>query len=178
MPKRKKSVGSVKVVSPAGKPGMFTAGQMRDWKFVSYLATDRLSVAKGLGLPASAVDEDFSLDGQLRPVRIAVKGPITAALTDQWQNIIQNQVRDADVNLICLWIDSPGGSPTDSVNFANFLVGLDSTQRRTVAYIPSQAGRRLLHRSGVRPYRDASRSDHGRLRGFRDSRRSNPADGQ
>ena len=137
--KVKKSVESVKVVAPAGKPGVFTAGQMRDWKFVSYLAPDRIAVAKGLGLPASAVDEDFSLDGQLRPVRVAVKGPITAALTDQVQNIIQNQIRDADVNLICLWIDSPGGSPSDSINLANFLVGLDSSQRRTVAYIPSQA---------------------------------------
>ncbi|HUY36897.1 MAG TPA: NfeD family protein [Pirellulales bacterium] len=137
--KQKKSVESVKVVSPAGKPGVFTAGQMRDWKFVSYLAPDRLGVAKGLGLPASAVDEDFTLDGSLRPVRVAVKGPITAALTDQVQTIIQNQIRDADVNFICLWIDSPGGSPTDSINLANFLVGLDSSQRRTVAYIPSQA---------------------------------------
>jgi membrane-bound serine protease (ClpP class) len=137
--KRTKSVGPIKVVSPAGKPGLFSAEQMRDWKFVSYLAADRLAVAKGLGLTQNAVDEDMSLDGPLRPVRIAVNKPITSAVTDQVQNLVQNQIRDDDINLICLWIDSPGGSPTDSINLANFLVGLNSSQRRTVAYIPSHA---------------------------------------
>jgi membrane-bound ClpP family serine protease len=137
--KQKQSVDTVKVVSPAGKPGIFRADELRQWGYVSYLADDRHAVAKGLGLPASAVNEDFALDGQLRPVRIAVKGPITSALTDQVQNIVQSQIRDNDVNLICLWLDSPGGSPTDSINLANFLVGLNSSERRTVAYIPSQA---------------------------------------
>jgi membrane-bound ClpP family serine protease len=137
--KRKKSVGPVKVVSPAGNPGLFSAEQMRDWKFVSYLAADRLAVAKGLGLPRSAVDEDLSFDGPPRPVRIAINKPMTSTLTDQVQNLVQKEIRDADVNLICLWIDSPGGSPTDSINLANFLVGLNSSERRTVAYIPSHA---------------------------------------
>ncbi len=79
------------------------------------------------------------LDGQLRPVRVAVKGPISKALAEQLQNLINGQIRSNEVNLICLWIDSPGGSPDDSINLANFLEGLDSSERRTVAYIPNEA---------------------------------------
>ena len=43
------------------------------------------------------------------------------------------------MNFICVWIDSPGGSPADSLNLANYLAGLDSNKRRTVAYIPNEA---------------------------------------
>ncbi|MEX0712504.1 MAG: NfeD family protein [Pirellulales bacterium] len=136
--RKKKSVVSSKVLIPAGKAGVFSGSQARELGFVSYLAAERTDVAKALGLPNKAVEEDVS-DGELRPVRIALKGPISAATAGQVQNMIQNQIRDNDVNFICVWIDSPGGSPLDSINLANFLAGLDSTQRRTVAYIPSEA---------------------------------------
>ncbi|HVX60129.1 MAG TPA: NfeD family protein [Pirellulales bacterium] len=137
--KQKKSFGKPKVVIPAGKPGVFTGGQAREYGFASFLAGDRQAAAKALSLPAKAVDEDFMLDGQLRPVRVAVKGPISKALAEQLQNLINSQIRSNEVNLICLWIDSPGGSPDDSINLANFLEGLDSSERRTVAYIPNEA---------------------------------------
>ena len=137
--RKKKSFGPPKTVIPAGKPGLFSAAKAREFGFASYLARDRQAVAKALSLPAKAVDDDFALDGQLHPVRIAVKGPISAALTEQVQNLIQTQIRSQDVNLICLWLESPGGSPDDSINLANYLVSLDSSQRRTVAYIPHEA---------------------------------------
>lgn len=137
--KRKKSFGEPKVIIPAGKPGVFSAAKAREYGFASYLARDRQAVANALSLPAKAVDEDFSLDGQLRPVRIAVKGPISKALAEQIQNLVNSQIRSNEVNLICLWIDSPGGSPDDSINLANFLEGLDAAERRTVAYIPNEA---------------------------------------
>lgn len=137
--KKKKSFGPPKVVIPAGKPGLFSAAKAREYGFATYLARDRQAVAKALSLPGKAVDDDFAMDGQLRPVRVAVKGPISAALTNQVQNLIQTQINEHDVNLICLWIESPGGSPDDSVNLANFLIDLNSSERRTVAYIPHEA---------------------------------------
>ncbi len=35
--------------------------------------------------------------------------------------MIEEQVRQNDVNFVCLWIDSPGGSLVDSVRLANTL---------------------------------------------------------
>ena len=137
--KKKKSFGPPKVIIPAGKPGLFSAAKAREYGFATYLANDRQAVAKALSLPAKAVDDDFAMDGQLRPVRIALKGPISAAVTSQVQNLIQTQINDHDVNLICLWIESPGGSPDDSVNLANYLIDLNTSERRTVAYIPHEA---------------------------------------
>lgn len=137
--RKHKSIAKEEPLIPAGKPGIFTGQRARELGFVSYLANDRQEVAKALGLPNSAVEEDLALSGTIRPVRIALKGPISAALTDQIQNLVQTQIRDHDVNLLCLWIESPGGSPNDSINLANFLSGIDSDERRTVAYIPSEA---------------------------------------
>ena len=42
--------------------------------------------------------------------------------------MIEDQIREQDVNFICLWIDSPGGSLVDSMNLANFLADLDREQ--------------------------------------------------
>lgn len=137
--RKAKSIAKEESLIPAGKPGIFSGERARELGFVSYLANDRQAVAKALGLPASAVEEDLALSGAVRPVRIAIKGPISAALTDQIQNLVQKEIREHDVNLLCFWIESPGGSPNDSINLANFLVGIDADQRRTVAYIPSEA---------------------------------------
>lgn len=137
--RKHKSIAKVEPLIAAGKPGIFTGERARELGFVSFLADNRQELAKALGLPNRAVEEDLALSGTVRPVRIALKGPISAALTDQIQNLVQTQIRDHDVNLLCLWIESPGGSPNDSINLANFLSSIDPDEQRTVAYIPSEA---------------------------------------
>jgi len=137
--RKKKSFENPKVIKPAGQPGLFSGTMAWELGFVKSLASDRGDVAKALGLPRDAVEEDPSLDGDWRPVRIDIKGPITAKLTEQVQGQIQSQIHEQGANFFCLWIDSAGGSATDSINLANFLASLDPGQQRTVAYIPAQA---------------------------------------
>ena len=137
--RKQKSFEKPKVIKPAGQPGLFTGTTAWELGFVKSLANSRGEVARVLGLSREAVEEDLSLDGEWRPVRIDIKGPITTKLVDQVQGMIQSQVREHDVNFICLAIDSAGGSATDSVNLANFIANLDSDKRRTVAYIPARA---------------------------------------
>ncbi len=55
------------------------------------------------------------------------------------ERTIEDQIRDYQVNFICLAIDSPGGVASDSMNLANFLADLDPAQVRVVAYVPAQA---------------------------------------
>ncbi len=137
--KKEKSFDKPKVLKPKGQPGVFSGRTAWDLGFAKSLAPDRLSAAKSLGLPREAIEEDPSLDGDWKPVRIDIKGPITAKRTEQVQNQIRNQIRDENANFICLWIDSAGGSATDSINLANFLASLNPGEQRTVAYIPQQA---------------------------------------
>ena len=48
-------------------------------------------------------------------------------------------MRSRSVNFVCLWIDTPGGSPTESIRLANFLADMDGSQVRTVAYVAGEA---------------------------------------
>jgi membrane-bound ClpP family serine protease len=137
--RKQKSFEKPKTIKPAGQPGLFTGTTAWELGFVRSLADDRSEVARALGLPRDAVEEDPSLDGDWRPVRIDIKGPITTKLTEQVQSQVLRQIQEHGANFFCLWIDSAGGSATDSINLANFLASLDPGQQRTVAYIPMQA---------------------------------------
>ena len=106
---------------------------------MKYLAADRQALAKALSLAPGMLQDDPSLAGDWRPVRIPLKGPIQAPLTTRVQRMIEDQIREHGANFICLWIDSPGGSLVDSVNLANYLADLDPAQVRTVAYVPAEA---------------------------------------
>lgn len=136
--RRKTAFSGQKLVKRAGDPGLFSAAELRKPGIVSFLAADRAALARSLGLPPQAVEEDLALEGGLRPVRIDIRGPITPSLVSQVQSLVEEQIRSHDVNFLCFWIDSPGGSPTESSNLANYLAALDSRERRTVAYIPKQ----------------------------------------
>ena len=66
------------VVKRAGEQGEFSGSDARRLGLVSYLAADRREVVKALELPATAVEDDPSLEGGWRAVRVDLKGPIRA----------------------------------------------------------------------------------------------------
>ena len=117
----------------------FSGREARELGFVKYLAADRGALAKALSLSPAALEDDPSLAGDWRPVRIAIKGPINAQSIARAQRMIEDQIRGQDANFICLWIDSPGGSLVDSMSLVNYLADRDRSKVRTVAYVPSEA---------------------------------------
>ncbi len=137
--KKAKPIRNEKVLKKAGAPGMFTAHQLRELGFVSYLASDRRELARVWKLPPESLHDATAPNGEWKTARVDLHGVITADKAAAVQRLIDAQIRDRDVNFILLWIDSPGGSPSDSLNLANYLARIDSGQRRTVAYIPSEA---------------------------------------
>jgi membrane-bound serine protease (ClpP class) len=136
--KKRHAVQGQEELSPV--PGLFSGRQARSQLgFASYLAKDRLEVARALDLPPEAVRDDPSLlGGTWRPVQVPVKGLITTALVTETERKISDQV-ESGVNFICIAIDSAGGSPKDSMDLANFLAALDSSKVRTVAYVAKKA---------------------------------------
>lgn len=137
--KKKHTIQSQQVLKRPGQWARFSGREARELGFVKYLAADRAALAKALSVSKEALEDDPSLNSDWRPVRIAVKGPITAQSITRAQRMIEDRVRSQDANFICLWIDSPGGSLVDSMNLANFLADRDQSKLRTVAYVPVEA---------------------------------------
>lgn len=137
--KKRKAVSEPKTIVAAGRPGIFTSAQAQQMGFVGPAVADRGELLQALGLPRDALEEDPSLEGEWRSVRVDVKGAITGKLIDVAQKTLEERIRVDDANFICIWIDSAGGSPVDSARLATFLTSLDPQKRRTVAYIPVKA---------------------------------------
>ncbi|HYW80030.1 MAG TPA: hypothetical protein VE890_10665, partial [Thermoguttaceae bacterium] len=122
-----------------GPPGQFSGAEARQLGFVRSLASSPEAMAESLELPASTMVEDPSLARDWKAIRVDLKGPITAESVNQAQRLIEDGIRIDEVNFVCLWINSPGGSPSDSLRMAEFLANLDPSLVRTAAYVPGEA---------------------------------------
>jgi membrane-bound serine protease (ClpP class) len=137
--KKTQTAVAPEVFKPAGESLQLTGKKARDLGFVAYLAANRRDLAQALDLPPLAIEDDPSLENPWKAVRIDLKGPITGDKVRQVQKLIEDQTALNDVNFICLWIESLGGSPADSGVLVNFLLTLDPSRVRTVAYVPKEA---------------------------------------
>lgn len=127
------------VLNRAGQLAQFSGSEARQLGFVKFLAADRAALAKALSLSPQALQDDPSLSGDWTAVHIRLKSPINSQAVTRVRRTIEDQMRDQGANFICLWIDSEGGSLSDSMSLATFLAELDPSKVRTVAYVPSQA---------------------------------------
>lgn len=136
---KRRTISSKKVLFRAGEAARFSGTEARNKGFVQHLAANRLELARVLDLPPESLTEDSPFEGQWRAVRIELRGPINADAIDRAERMIRDALSRHEANFICLWIDSAGGSPADSLRLATYLAGLDPGQVRTVAYIPREA---------------------------------------
>lgn len=128
-----------KTLIERGELGSFTGREARKLGFAKYEAPSRDALARALGVPTASLEEDPSLGGKWVSILVPIKGPITPQLAQHVPRKIMEQIESRGVNLVCLQIDSPGGSLNDSLELANFLADLDPQRVRTVAYVPEQA---------------------------------------
>ncbi len=128
-------------VIEAGQLPDFSGSELRHkFRFVSYLANDRKELLSVLNLPLEALEGDPSAGGDWRAVRVDLRGQINQKNVNWIQQSLNQHLRSGEnPNFICVWIDSPGGSPKDSIRLAFQLAELDPETVRTVAYVPFQA---------------------------------------
>jgi membrane-bound ClpP family serine protease len=135
---RDHTIISQEQIKPAGEPWQFTGAEAHKWGLGVDVAEDRREVLRALELAPSILEGDPSAEGGWHAIRIDLKGNITPDKVGDVERIISEQT-GGQANFVCLWIDSPGGSPLDSGQLAGYLAALDRNRVRTVAYIPSEA---------------------------------------
>ncbi len=137
---KQSAVRSVEQVIPAGQLGNFTGTELRlKYGLASHLVRDRLQLTSALQLPAGGVEEDPTLGVGRRAVRVDLTGPIKPDTVSWVERGIREKIEREQVNFVCLVIDSPGGSPEDSVRLAGYLSSLDPSKVRSVAFVASEA---------------------------------------
>ena len=137
--KKNHTIQSETVLKQPGELGLFSGRQGRELGFVKYLAADRDTLAKALSLPREVLEDDPSGGGDWKPLLVRIRGPVSGSQVSLVQRKIEDAVREGRANFICVSIDSPGGSPDHSMNLANMLAELDSSEVRTVAFIQREA---------------------------------------
>jgi len=138
--KKTTAVRSVEQIVPEGEMANFTGADLRlKLGFVSHLIRNRMQLATALHLPPGSIEEDPTLGGDRHAIRIDVTGPIRSQVVSWVVRGLREKIAQQKINFVVLYIDSPGGSPEDSVRLAVFLADLDPSQVRTVAYVESEA---------------------------------------
>ncbi len=137
--KEKTQVQSVETLSEPGDLLRISGSDLRlKYNFASHLASDRDDLAAKLSVPLASLQTQVATDGKWRSVRIDLVGPINAKMVQRTMRDIDEQIL-ADNNLICFWIDSPGGDPAQAIRLATHIGQIDPMKIRTIAYVPEQA---------------------------------------
>ena len=145
-----------------GEAWQFTGIEGRDWGIVKFLADDRRDVIRQMQLSPGVDEGDPSGGNPWRPIRVELKGPIKAGQIDAIERLIEEQRRKG-ANFVCLWIDSPGGSPLESKRLADYLIRPPPRRDPHRGLHPQRGPRRCRHGGhGLRPDRHASAGDPGR----------------
>lgn len=135
---REHDVIGVQTLAEQGAPARFTGREGREFGFVRFLATDRAAVARSLGVPVEALEEDQSLLADWQPIILEIRGPVTPAMASELETSLGSELARG-VNWICLRIDSAGGDLSASLRIASMFAALDRNSVRTVAYVPVEA---------------------------------------
>lgn len=125
---------------PEGELVRFSGNELRlDHGWASHVARDRRELASVLGFAANAIEEDSTLGTDRRPLRIDLTGPIQSETINWIERSLQEHLEQHRTNFVLLTIDSPGGSPEQSLRLATALARLDPGSVRTVALISAEA---------------------------------------
>ena len=138
--KKTRTIQSQEVLFDGVQPAHLTTDVARKYGFIDFKAQNIRELARQLDLAPESVKTALVQD--FRAVRVDLLGPISDGMIDRAKTLIKDAIQRRNVNFVCLWIDSPGGSMDDSASLASFLVNsslIDPSRIRTVAYVPAQA---------------------------------------
>ena len=136
---KEKTVKGKQILFAEGRPGVLIGKEARRLGFVGYLADSPKDLAKALKVPENSLLLDPSMGREWRTAQVRVEGPVDAAKVDQCRRMIEEAVNKNDSNFLCIWINSPGGSPVDSMRLASMIAELPAEKVRTTAFIAEEA---------------------------------------
>ncbi len=126
-------------LSIAGQLGNFSAQQMRKWLWIRQVVKDDQELKDSFGVNDWVVGGESLISGPRKAGVVEIHGVVTESTVGRWMRAIDEVIRDANVNLLFLDIESPGGNLSQSLRLADYIAGLDDTKVETIAWINGEA---------------------------------------
>ncbi|WP_146588526.1 NfeD family protein [Posidoniimonas polymericola] len=136
--KEQRQIVETQILSAAGAPLLLSGREARELGFAKYLVNSG-SLARVLGLPERAAQEDQTTLADWKPAIIELDGELTERRLSQIKKLLGSELEQGGANWICLRINSGGGRMDRCVELAATLAELNKDDVRTVAYVPVEA---------------------------------------
>ena len=108
---------------------------LRRWQWVAHTAMDLEQLGQVLRLNGPMVALP-SFSGPRVAMRTHLRGIVTPRLVNRVIRAIDEGLKNEDLNLIVIELDSPGGNLDESLRFAQYLADINPTRAEVVAYLP------------------------------------------
>ncbi|MGC4004115.1 MAG: hypothetical protein QM811_13740 [Pirellulales bacterium] len=133
----KKTKNILKQTEIEPRPLLLNGREARsNFGIAEYLADDRIGVEQALGVKLRENPNRF---GNWKAMSLKIEGALSPAMLAERQNALQKAYHSGEANFALIQIDSDGGSPSDSIGFAEYLISLDPGRMRTVAWVSDKA---------------------------------------
>jgi membrane-bound ClpP family serine protease len=137
--REERAIVSEDVLAPAGTLAVFTGREAREEGIAKYLVADSEALARAIGVPSEALNEDQSIAGEWRPVMVDLSGPVNRRIVRRIETLIGDELERTGANWVGIRIDSVGGDLPAALRLAQTLADLGDGEVRTVAYVPKRA---------------------------------------
>ncbi len=121
-----------------GDPHVLSGAAMRQAGFVSHLADDRRQLAAALSIAPRDIEQSLVPEDGWRPIRVDIDGLVNQQQVNWTLRTIEDNLQRGDINLLVIYIRSPGGSPGQSLRLARRLMNL-GPDVHTVALVEREA---------------------------------------
>jgi len=121
-----------------GDPHVLSGAQMRQAGFVTHLADDRRELAAALSIAPRDIEVAQVPENGWNAIRVDVDGLVHRQQVNWTLRSIDDHLKRGDVNLLVVYIRSPGGNTSQSLRLARHLVGLGPNVH-TVALVEREA---------------------------------------
>jgi membrane-bound serine protease (ClpP class) len=127
-----------KQMTATNQMAYFKGTELRLWKWVAHIASDREQLARVLKL-SKPLSEKPVFAGPRVMTRIHLRGILNARQVTRCIRAIEEGLNKPGTNLILVDVNSPGGNLTESIRLAQFLADIPNETAEVVSYVSGEA---------------------------------------
>ena len=136
--KRAEDVEEERQLVANNQMAFFSGRELRNMRWVAYTANDRDQLGKTLKLSKPITEQIFFVGNRVA-IRLHLKGIVSNRHVNRNIRAIEEGLKNKDVNLIVIDLDSSGGNLSESLRLAQYLADIPNDRAEVACYIRGSA---------------------------------------